>query len=112
MPLALIMPVSSDTVSATGCGLSLVTTSASSWVIVVSLRSALPHARPRARSRRVGPDELGDHRAEPLPRVLLQEVARSFDDGMLQARRAGHGLLQDGRHRAGDRVAVAERHQE
>ena len=38
MPLALIMPVSFDTVSATGCGLSLVTMSASSWVIVYLLR--------------------------------------------------------------------------
>jgi len=42
----------------------------------------------------VGPDELGDHSAEPLPRVLLQEVACSFDDGMLESRRAGHAFLQ------------------
>jgi hypothetical protein len=34
MPLALIMPVSFATVSATGSGLSLVTMPASSWVMV------------------------------------------------------------------------------
>ena len=31
---------------------------------------------------------------------------------MFEAGRARHGALQDGRHRAGDRVPVAERHQE
>jgi hypothetical protein len=31
---------------------------------------------------------------------------------VLETRRAGHGVLQHGRHRGGDRVAVAERHQE
>src|SRR6516225_4322425 len=99
-PFALIMPVSFDTVSATGCGLSLVTTSASSWVIVCLL------GRLRVSAGGVGADELGDHRAEPLPRVLLQEVPRSFEHGMVEAGRAGHGVLQDGRHAAGDRIPV------
>src|ERR1700733_2193329 len=62
--------------------------------------------------RWVGTDEVSDHRTELLACVLLQEVTGPPDDRVLEARRAGHSLLQDRRHCAGDRVAVAERHQE
>jgi len=67
---------------------------------------------PGRRSRlRVRADERGDHRAEAFAGVLLEEVPGSFDHRVLDAGRAGHGALQDGRHTAGDRVAVAERDQ-
>jgi len=58
----------------------------------------------------VSADEFGDHGAESFARVLLQEVAGSVDHGMVDARRARDGLLQDGSHRAGDRIPVTERH--
>src|SRR5712691_8946867 len=63
-------------------------------------------------ARPVVPDETGDHGAEPLAGVLLQEMAGSLDHWVLDARRARHGALEYGRHAAGDGVPVAERHEE
>src|SRR5271166_723715 len=43
--------------------------------------------------RRVSADEFGDCGAEPLARVLLQEMAGALDHGMLEACRARYGSL-------------------
>jgi hypothetical protein len=66
----------------------------------------------RSPSRRVGADEVGDHRAEPIARVLLEEVTGAFDHRVLEARRARDHALKDGRHTAGDRIPITERDQE
>ncbi len=49
-------------------------------------------------SGRVCPDEVGDHRAQALARVLLQEVTRAGEHRMVDARGPGHGPLQHRRH--------------
>src|SRR6185437_6413366 len=59
-----------------------------------------------------GADEVGDDCAELLAGVLLQEVARTLDNGVIQSGRARHCALQYGRHGPGDRVRVAERDEE
>src|ERR1019366_9086439 len=61
---------------------------------------------------RVGADEAGDHAAELAARIFLREVAGARDHRMLDAGSARHGALPDRCHRAGDRIAVAERHEE
>src|SRR5580692_4069847 len=104
MPFALIIPVSFETVSATGRGLSLMTISISFPVVSSVIVNLL--------LRRVIADEVRDHGSEKFTRVLLQEMAGAFDHWMLEARRPGHSFLQHRRHASGDRVAVAERHQE
>src|ERR1700735_1938341 len=105
IPFALIMPVSIETVSVTDRWLSLVT-------ISPVLASVTVDAPLSWLFRGVSPDEVGDHGAEPFAGVLLQEVPGTGNHRMDDSRRPRHGLLQHRRHRAGDRIAVAERHQE
>ena len=70
----------------------------------VTRTSTLPLQRRR-------PDEVDDVLGEFRAGVLLQEVPGVRDHRVLAALRAGQCALEDRRHRAGDRVAVAERDQ-
>jgi len=59
---------------------------------------------------------LGDKRSDlgcqPFTRVFLQEVTGSRGHGVVDARSAGDCPQQDRCHAAGNRVTVAERHEE
>src|SRR6266508_3927245 len=65
-----------------------------------------------SRERLCRADEVGDHLAEALAGVLLQEVAGAADGWVVQPGRTGYRVLEHGRHRTGDGIAVAERHEE
>lgn len=77
------------------------------------LRAAFGRGR-RGQDRSAGivGDEPDDRRREPVARVLLEEVAGPGQHGMPDPCRARDRPLQDRRHAAGDRVGVAEGHQE
>src|ERR1700744_3051317 len=73
--------------------------------------------RPSRRSPRFGPSNLTNHKSpnnlgQLRACVFLEEMAGAFDHGVLPAGRAGNGALQHRGHRAGDRVAFAERNQD
>ena len=71
------------------------------------------HPRERPVTRRASRTRSATTRPSSVAGVLLEEVAGVLDDRVRRGRGCrGPSLLQHRRHRAGDRVAVAERDQE
>ena len=65
-------------------------------VELVAMRGVRVRLNNRGKLRWVSADEVGDHGAQPLARVLLQEVAGSFDHGMLRPAAPGTVFFRTG----------------
>src|SRR5690606_30583602 len=89
------------------------------WMESVKESPPAGAARPRTSTgvragnvNRSGAHEGGDRLAEPFSGVLLEEVPGALDRRVLDALRAGNRLLEHRGHAPGDRVLVAEGHEE